>query len=83
MLETWLVEVDRPGSPIRQLEALQGETEKIFDLAAELGSSLREALEVEDEAVTTAPLTASATAMEAYTRGLDFLARGEMLQAAP
>ncbi len=83
LVEARLVEVDRPGSPARKLEPLQGQVTDLFDLVAELGASLREALEVEDEAVAAVPLTASPTAMEAYTRGLDFLSRSETLKAAP
>lgn len=82
-LETRLVEVDRPGSPTRQLEALQGEAGAIFDLAAESGSALRQLLEVEEGERAAVPLTDSPVAMEAYARGLDLLARGETLQAAP
>jgi len=82
-LQTRVVELDTPGSPARQLEALTGTTTTLFDMVGTLSDQLRNALDLPALELETAPLTASSRAMEAYTRGLELLSRGETLKAAP
>ncbi|MCP4654191.1 MAG: tetratricopeptide repeat protein [bacterium] len=82
-IEARLVEVDRPGSPPRQLKVQKGGVDDFFKLVDGLGGALREALEVPATETAGPPLTPSAAAMRAYMEGLKLLSQGETLKAAP
>ena len=80
-LEARMMEADRPGAPLRDLEARQDGTEKLFDLVGALTSDLRRELEVgETVAVVDADTAgaASPAALRAYGEGVDLLSRGEL-----
>lgn len=82
-LEMSLMEADLPGAPSRRIASQQGTLRELFDLVDRLAASLVETLDIEAPRSAPEALTPSATAMRAYTEGLEYLSRRDTLKAAP